>query len=377
MSLTTLSNYIDPYSGWRLSAEGGITTLIGDGEPVDFSGGKGIDVTRATNDITISLSDMYDNYGSWNLTADGSENQITSGYTVNLIAGDNVSIDKTTATTSQDITINSEQMDWTWNGFTIDDTKSILTVGGNGLTSNSISETGNIVTTTYHLGTPSTLTGSTTNNVTADSHTHEIDLDLNDISDVVLEGQGSPSLASGQLLQFNGQEWINKTVSDVLTNIPVTDKVLKDTNIYFNNYFRTIYDAVITDSRESGKTYEINLIGGYTSSGIIDIEIRWYNLDQAGWHVIGDWTLSGVSASDETFEAKVKVTLRSGNDASGYDTFTYLNFKDQAGNDYMYRLNSNVSSSLTGAGEECYIRVSWKQSSGSVSLQQGETKVLY
>jgi len=86
--------------------------------------------------------------------------------------------------------------------------------------------------------------------------------------------------------------------------------------------------------------------------------------------------LTGGSNSDVTFDAKIKVTLRNGDDGSGYNTYTYLDWKDQTGNGWMYRQHNSVLSDLSGAGETIELRVKVHQVDGYIAVEQGETKIL-
>ena len=338
--------------------------------------GSGFDLS--TNDLTIGIEDglnetvnlsALDNSGTDDQSISGSGfNTLTNDLTIGIENGLNETVDLSALDNSGS---------WTWNGYSIDNSTSINTLGGNGLTVNTFSETSNSVTTEYELGTPSTITGSTTNGTTSSSHTHDLDFAIDDATDTDIEGQGSPPLAIGQILKWDGQNWINDNAYiDDNAYIEVNDMILSDLTYTAQNTFQRIYETDITVSRESGTTYEIDISGGWEFDGNANVEIIWYNLDQAGFTSLGYFNLTGGSNSDVTFDAKIKVTLRNGDDGSGYNTYTYLDWKDQTGNSWMYRQHNSVNSDLSGAGETIKLRVKVHQVDGYIGVEQGETKIL-
>jgi len=184
-------------------------------------------------------------------------------------------------------------------------------------------------------------------------------------------------LAIGQILKWDGQNWINDNAYiDDNAYIEVNDMILSDLTYTAQNTFQRIYETDITVSRESGTTYEIDISGGWEFDGNANVEIIWYNLDQAGFTSLGYFNLTGGSNSDVTFDAKIKVTLRNGDDGMGYNTYTYLDWKDQTGNSWMYRQHNSVNSDLSGAGETIKLRVKVHQVDGYIGVEQGETKIL-
>jgi hypothetical protein len=142
--------------------------------------GSGFDLS--TNDLTIGIEDglnetvnlsVLDNSGTDDQSISGSGfNTLTNDLTIGIENGLNETVDLSALDNSGS---------WTWNGYSIDNSTSINTLGGNGLTVNSFSETSNSVTTDYELGTPSTITGSTTNGTTSSSHTHALDFAIGKI----------------------------------------------------------------------------------------------------------------------------------------------------------------------------------------------------
>jgi hypothetical protein len=333
--------------------------------------GSGFDLS--TNDLTIGIEDglnetvnlsALDNSGTDDQSISGSGfNTLTNDLTIGIENGLNETVDLSALDNSGS---------WTWNGYSIDNSTSINTLGGNGLTVNTFSETSNSVTTEYELGTPSTITGSTTNGTTSSSHTHALDFAIDDATDTDIEGQSGPPLAIGQILKWDGQNWINDNGS----YIGVNDMILSDHTYTAQNTYQAIYETDITASRESGTTYEINIVGEWEFDGNADVEINWVNLDQAAFATIASFNLIGGSNIDVMFDAKIKVTLRNGDDGSGYNTYTYLDWKDQTGNGWMYKQHNSVNSDLSGAGETIELRVKVRQVDGYIAVEQGETKIL-
>ena len=194
---------------------------------------------------------------------------------------------------------------------------------------------------------------------------------IDDATDTDIEGQGSPPLAIGQILKWDGQNWINDSAY-----IEVNDMILSSHYYTAQNTFQRIYETDITASRESGTTYEIDISGGWEFDGNADVEINWVNLDQAGFTSLGYFILTGGSNANVMFDVKIKVTLRNGDDGMGYNTYTYLDWKDQTGNSWMYRQHKSVNSDLSGAGETIKLRVKVHQVDGYIGVEQGETRIL-
>ena len=363
-----------------ISQTGDVINISDDPSSVDLShyldntddqsiSGSGFDLS--TNDLTIGIEDglnetvnlsVLDNPGTDDQSISGSGfNTLTNDLTIGIENGLNETVDLSALDNSGS---------WTWNGYSIDNSTSINTLGGNGLTVNTFSETSNSVTTTYELGTPSTITGSTTNGTTSSSHTHDLDFAIDDATDTDIEGQSGPPLAIGQILKWDGQNWINDSAY-----IEVNDMILSSHYYTAQNTFQRIYETDITASQEIGTTYEIDISGGWEFDGNADVEIIWYNLDQAGFATIASFNLIGSSNPPVAFDANIKVTLR--NDELGrVRTYTYLDWKDQVGNIWMYRHYGSVLDNLAGAGESIELRVKVHQVDGYIAVEQGETKIL-
>lgn len=76
-----------PYSFWSLSAQGGTSTSISDGESVNITGGDGLTASRSSNSITIDVDGYYSQFTTYS-SAPGSAVAVVRGgvYAIDAVA---------------------------------------------------------------------------------------------------------------------------------------------------------------------------------------------------------------------------------------------------------------------------------------------------